>query len=200
MCRAWLRFRFPDSKLHNLKELRATSLESTVVVNSFFLDYFVAPRVPSYQPPFAMLLDVAHNTAAIPGSGDIPVVFTHTFNIARFVPALLAKPKWDETTYIIGDKLTWNEFLALTEEAKGEKFTVVYDSVETLKTGVVTELPSHPSMYAIFPKPMLQGMFAAFGVMFEDGAFDLSPASTLNEEFPDIKARTVKELVFEAWK
>lgn len=193
---------FPPArgKLDNIKELQSTSLETTVVVNGFFLDYFVAPQVPSYQPPFAMVLDIANNTAVIPGSGDVPVVFTHTFDIARFIPALLSKPKWDKTSYIIGDKVTWNEFLAVAEEAKGVKFTVGHDSVETLKNGFVTELPSHPSMYAIFPKPMLQGLFASFGVMFENGAFDLSPASTLNDEFPEIKARRVKELVFEAWK
>ena len=77
---------------------------------------------------------------------------------------------------------------------------MVHDSLEKLRTGQITELPSHPSLYPFFPKQMLQGFFAAFGIMFEQGEFDFRPVQPLNDAFPDIKPRTIRELVSEAWK
>jgi hypothetical protein len=193
---------FPIAKfrIDFVKALEATSLEHTSVLNGYFLDYFVAPKVKSYMAPAAVVLDIANNSAAIPGSGNVPVVLTHSSDVARFVVALMKQPRWEKDSYVIGDKVTWNEFLRLAEEAKGTKFTVVHDSLEKLRSGQITELPSHPALYPFFPKPMLQGFFAAFGIMFEQGEFDFCPSHSLNDEFPDIKPRTVKELVMEAWK
>lgn len=161
---------------------------------------YVAPKVKTYLDPLALVFDIPHDFAAIPGSGNIPVVFTHTFDIARFVAALVKEPKWEKESYIIGDKVTLNEFLRLAEKAKGTNFTVAHDHVDTLKAGQITELPSHPSVYPFFPKEMLQGLFAAFWLMFEQGAFNLKPPWSLNDEFPEIKARSVEELLLQAWK
>ena len=91
-----------------------------------------------YLPLIALVLDIANNSTAIPGSRDIPIVFTQS---------------------------------------------------------------SHPSLYSMFPKQMLQGFsFWVLGIMFEQGQFDLRPNHSLNEDFPEIKARTVKDLMAEAWK
>ena len=147
----------------------------------------------------SLVVDLANNLAAIPGSGDVPVVFTHTFDIGTFVAALLTQEKWEKESYIIGDKVTLNEFVRIAEDVKKTKFTIEHDSIDKLKGGQVTELPSHPSFYPFFPKQMLQGMFAAFGIMFENGVFDLKPSRTLNDDFPDIKPRTVKEVISEAY-
>ncbi|KAL5592484.1 hypothetical protein FOBRF1_013510 [Fusarium oxysporum] len=194
-------FPIAQSKLDIIAALKATStLEYTVVLNGYFVDYWVAPRVLSYQDPLPLVVDMANNFAAIPGSGDELVAFTHTFDVARFVAALVGAPKWEEESYIIGDKVSWNQFVQYAEEAKGAKFTVKTDSLEELKRGQITELPSHPHLYTFFPKEMLQGMFAAFGRMFAEGAFDLKPKHTLNEAFPEVQARKVKDLIFEAWK
>lgn len=182
-----------------LKAVESTSLEYTAVLIGYFLDFFVLPRVKSYLDPLPIVLDVANNAAAIPGSGSVPVVFTHTFDVARFTVALLTLPKWEKESYVIGDRLTWNEFLDLVEEAKGVKFSVANDPIEKLKAGQITELPSHKQMYPFFPKAMLQGMFASFGRMFEEGVFDLRPSHALNDDFPEIKPRKVRQLVFEAW-
>ncbi|KAL2265997.1 hypothetical protein VTJ83DRAFT_5349 [Remersonia thermophila] len=193
-------FPLSNSKLAVFKIIEGTSLEWTAVTNGFFADYFFAPKVPSYQPPMAVVIDIAHNTAAVPGSGDVPVVFTHTWDIAQFVAALVDVPKWERDSYIIGDRLTWNEFVRLAEEAKGVKFTVTTDDLETLRAGRITELPSHPSVYPWLPKPVLQSFFASFSLMFEEGVFNFRPERTLNDEFPEIKARTIKELLETAWK
>ncbi|PVH68334.1 NAD(P)-binding protein [Cadophora sp. DSE1049] len=192
---------FPPTavKLGYLKAMEATSLEWTAVLNGFFLDYYGAPKVTTYMPPLALFIDLQSKFVAIPASGDVPVVFTHTFDIGKFVAALLTKDKWEKESYIIGDKVTLNDFVQIAESVTGTKFTIKHDPIEKLQTGQITELPSHPSIYAFYPKEMLQGMFSAFGIMFENGIFDLKPSHTLNEEFHNIKPMTVKELIFEVY-
>ncbi|KAF5535525.1 transcriptional activator Mut3p [Fusarium mexicanum] len=193
-------FPIAQAKLNLIAALEAaSSLEYTAVYNGYFADYWVLPNVKSYQSPVVLVVDIANNFAAVPGSGDELVTFTHTFDIAAFIAALVGASKWDKESYIIGDKVSWNQFVQYAEEAKGVKFTVKHDSIEDLKSGKITELPSHPHMYPFFPKPMLQGFFAAFGRMFVEGAFDLKPERTLNEQFPEVKARKIKDLLFEAW-
>ncbi|KAI7767007.1 hypothetical protein LZL87_013345 [Fusarium oxysporum] len=193
-------FPIARAKLSIIAALEATStLEYTAVYNGYFADYWVLPKVKSYQSPLALVVDIANDFAAIPGSGNELVTFTHTFDVARFVAVLIGAPKWDKESYIIGDKVSWNQFVQYAEEAKGVKFTVKHESIEDLKAGKITELPSHPHMYPFFPKPMLQGFFTAFGRMFVEGAFDLKPERTLNQVFPEVKARKIKDLLFEAW-
>jgi hypothetical protein len=47
---------------------------------------------------------------------------------------------------------------------------------------------------------MLQGFFASFSILFEEGFLNLQPEKSLNDQFPEIKTRKVKDLVIEAWK
>lgn len=177
--------------------LESTSLEWTAVYNGYFLDYYGAPKVQTYMPPMALFIDLQNKSAAVPASGDVPIVFTHTFDVAKFVAALLTKQDWEKESYIIGDRVTINGFVRIAESISGTKFTIDHDSLDKLKTGQISELPSHPMLYPFFSKQMLQGMFSAFGRMFEAGIFDLAPSHTLNEEFQEIKSKTVKEIVSE---
>lgn len=62
---------------------------------------------------------MANNAATIPGSGDTPVVFTHTFDVAQFVAALVGQANWPERSIIVGDKKSWNDVVAIAEEIKG---------------------------------------------------------------------------------
>lgn len=193
-------FPIAQAKLNLVAALEATStLEYTIVINGYFADGWVAPKVKTYQDPLPLVVDIPNQVAAIPGSGNELVVFTHTFDIARFVALLVGAAKWDKESYIIGDKVSWNQFVQYAEEARGVKFTVKHDSIEDLKQGKITELPSHTHMYPFFPKEMLQVFFAAFGRMFVEGVFDFKPERTLNEAFPEVKARKIKDLLFEAW-
>ncbi|KAH6880819.1 hypothetical protein B0T10DRAFT_531810 [Thelonectria olida] len=189
-----------QSKLEAVEALEKTSLEFTLFYVGYFLDFWGYPRVKSYQRQNTIAVDIENNTAAIPGSGDTPVTFTHTFDIAEFVAASLDLPSWERDSYVIGDSVTWNEFLSIAEEVKGEKFTVTHDSLDLLLSGKITELPSHPPLYTQMPKDQIQALFATFGVWFEKGLFHLQPAKTLNGVFPDIKARTVREVLTEGWK
>ncbi|KAF0316086.1 hypothetical protein GQ607_016695 [Colletotrichum asianum] len=190
---------FPPAmaKKSALATLKSTSLEWTAVYNGYFLDYFGTPKVKSYMD-------------------DVPVVFTHSFDVARLVAALLEKSKWPAETYIIGDKVTFHEMLRLAEEVKvqysdgfpfgqfltarpGTKFTVAHDSVEDLQACKLTELPSHRQFYQIYPKEMLHSFLAPFGLNCERGQADLKPSRTLNEEFPEIKAMKAKDVLEQGW-
>lgn len=82
------------------------------------MDYW-GPAEKTRLAPFPVVLDIPNNMAAIPGSGDTPVVFTHTIDVAKFVAASLALTHWDPVTYIMGDKLSWNQVVKLAEAARG---------------------------------------------------------------------------------
>lgn len=193
---------FPPAatKLAAEAELEKTSLEWTLICNGFFLDYWGMPKVKSYLQPTVIILDIAAGMAGVPGSGDTPVVFTYSFDVGKYVAACLTLSKWEKESYVIGDKLTWNEFVKLAEEVRGTKFNVTHDSLETLSTGKITELPGQQQIYPFFPKEALQGMFAQFGIMMDNGQFDFKPKHSLNEAFPEIKPMTAKRILEEGWK
>jgi hypothetical protein len=195
-------FPIAGTKVQIIEAVKKTNLEWTGVQPGLFTDFYVSPKVKSYLQPLDLVIDIRNAAAGVPGTGNEPVVFTHTFDVAKYVAELvLSKERWTETSIIVGDKLTWNEFVEIAEQVRNTKFNVTYDSIDTLKQGKVTELPSHSAMYPFFPKEAMQGMFASFGLLFAYGNFDFKVDSTnsLNERFPNIKPRTVKELVQEAW-
>ena len=74
-----------------------------------------------------------------------------------------------------------------------------YDSVEKLKRGGITELPSHPLSYSYFPKPILQSVFAKFGLYVVGGLFEMPEERSLNRQFPGMKTTKVSDII-NAWK
>lgn len=78
------------------------------------------PHVRSYMQPSTFVLDILNKAAAIPGTGNEPMTFIYTFDLAKYLVRFLALPEWAETTYCFGDNITWNEFLKLAEEARGK--------------------------------------------------------------------------------
>jgi hypothetical protein len=105
----------------SLRALEASKdLEWTLFYNGYFMDFFGMPKVPSYLPPYVMLIDMPENMAAIPGIGNKLVTFTHTSDVGKFVAASVDLEKWDCVSVIIGDKVTMNEAVKLAKEAKGE--------------------------------------------------------------------------------
>ncbi|KAM0330565.1 hypothetical protein ACHAQA_003512 [Verticillium albo-atrum] len=188
------------AKLEALEELKVSSLEYTLFYVGYFLDFWGYPHIKSNQVHNVIAVDIENNVAAIPGTGETPVTFTHTANVAEFVAATLELPKWERDSYVIGETVTWNEFLRIAEEVKGTKFKVTYDSLELLRSGKITELPSHPPMYEHMPKEQIQSIFSVFGLWFHEGLYNLQPEKTLNQVFPEIKAWTVREFLELAWK
>jgi nucleoside-diphosphate-sugar epimerase len=102
-----------------IETLKASDLEWTTFHNGIFLDYFGGPGMKSYLKPNVFAIDFANRVAAIPGTGDVPVTFTYTFDLARFVVAALDLEEWNEESRVVGDEVTWNEFVGLAEEVTG---------------------------------------------------------------------------------
>lgn len=180
--------------------LSKTGLEWTVIYPGIFLEYYVT-GLPTHLTRHKIAVDVDANAAGIPGSGNVPITFTYTFDIAKFVAELLSLEKWEQKYFTVGDSKTWNEVVAIAEQAKGVKFVVSYDPVEKLEKGQITELPGHKKAYEEFggeavAKPMVQGMNARFGLWMEEGAFSFRDGAFLNDMFPDIKTLSMEE----AWK
>ncbi|CAH0044397.1 unnamed protein product [Clonostachys solani] len=201
--------------------LPKTSLEWTAFNCGWFLEYYAMPNVETYIPQTTFVVDMAGLQAAIPGDGKQKMTFTYTKDAARFVVAALGLPKWEQNTYIIGDKMTWEEFVQVAERArgrtwtahlislktgtdkslvKGKKFTVTYDSVEELKAGKITELPGQIAAYPYFRKEWVQRLFSVFGFWVTEGLFDLPDDKALHNVFPDIRATTIEEMLTQAWK
>jgi hypothetical protein len=193
---------FPNqAKLNYMEALKSTSLEYTAVNNGVFMDYWVVPHVKSYLGGgITFAIDMANKAAAIPGSGNTPVVFNYSFDIGNLVAALPTLSTWEKESYIVGDRITWNESLAIAEEARRSKSKATHDSLEMLKSQQVTELPSHQAMYPVMPKPTLQSICAAFGILGDQGHCNFQAQKTLNDQFPSIRTRKVKDLVTEAWQ
>src|SRR5262249_13926228 len=91
-------------------------LEYTGVYPGFYLDFWCMPGVKSYMPPMTIALDLPNHAAGIPGSGEVTSTFTHTSDVAKFVAGMLDLGSWDRETWIVGDRITWNEFVRLAEE------------------------------------------------------------------------------------
>ena len=96
--------------------LQESSLEWTRFVVGFFLDYYGIPFIKTYLPPMSFVVDMANKRAVIPGTGEEPISFTYTYDVARFVDAFLEMPKWEQITYCYGEKTTWNEFIKVAEQ------------------------------------------------------------------------------------
>ncbi|KAM0431540.1 hypothetical protein ACHAQK_010165 [Fusarium lateritium] len=190
-----------QSYFDSLQMLRTSSLEWTVIHNGTFLDYFFpSSGIKTHYNHGTVVVDMLNNAAGIPGTGDEPMVFTYTYDVAKFVVAALDLEAWPEELRIIGTKLTFNELVKLGEKARGENFTVAYDDLEKLRRFEITELPGHQKDYSKFPKEVLLPFLSIFQRWMAEGYGDLEYKGSLNEMFPDIKMLTAQELMQSYWK
>ncbi|KAL7762542.1 hypothetical protein ACKLNR_009077 [Fusarium oxysporum f. sp. zingiberi] len=189
-------------KVQTLTELAKTQLEWTQLYAGFLTDFFATPAHKTYMSPMIAVVDLVHDTAAIPGKGDTLVTFTHTFDLAKYADRVLDFTEWEREYWIIGDKATWNEVLQAAEEGKDTKFKVTHDSIEDLEKGVVTELPALTLALPHIPIPRdaLLAFSAAFGLIFETGGTNFDDSVALNNRFPDIKPLRIKDAIRAAAK
>lgn len=95
-------------------------LEWTRFSVGLFLDYYGMPAIKTHLPPMSFAVDMNSKKAALPGTGYEPFAFIYSYDVANFVSAFLDLPKWDEITYIYGEKTTWNEFIKVASEVTGK--------------------------------------------------------------------------------
>ncbi|WYZ35333.1 hypothetical protein EsH8_I_001609 [Colletotrichum jinshuiense] len=187
--------------IQSYNELEKTNLEWTSFNVGWFLEYYGMPHVETYMQQTTFVVDMANRHASIPGDGKQMMTFTYTKDVAKYVVEALGLRVWDRTTYVIGDKMTWEEFVKIAEEARGgEKFKVTYDSVRKLKAGEITELPGQISAYSYFPKKWAQRLYSVFGFWVTEGVFDFPEDKALNKHFPLIEVTKVKDMLQAAWK
>ncbi|KAK4061637.1 uncharacterized protein Triagg1_10179 [Trichoderma aggressivum f. europaeum] len=187
----------------SIAELEKTHLEYTLFSHGVFMDYYGMPKCQSYLTPWVFAIDIAHKVAGIPGSGNVPAVYTYSGDVAKFVVAATGLPDgtWHKHSIMIGDRRTLNEVLGTAESIRG-RFKVQYDTMQKLQQGEITELPSHTRLYSQTAKELLQRRFAGFGIGMETGAFDFNiPANgvLLNDLFPNIQVKSVEDIIIEGW-
>ncbi|UKZ76905.1 hypothetical protein TrVFT333_004620 [Trichoderma virens FT-333] len=186
-----------------IAELEKSHLEYTLFSHGVFMDYYGMPKIQSYLMPWVFAIDIAHKVAGIPGSGNVPAVYTYSGDVAKFVVAAIGLPDgtWHKHSTMVGDRRTLNEVLGTAESIRGS-FKVQYDTMQKLQQGQITELPSHVRLYSQTAKESLQQRFAGFGIGMEAEAFDFSvPANgvSLNDLFPDIPVKSVEDIITEGW-
>ncbi|CAG8112401.1 unnamed protein product [Penicillium salamii] len=177
-----------------IEELRKSSLEWTIFMNGYFMDYFTPGKIKSYLKPFPTVIDIEHRVAAIPGNGNVPITFTYSFDVAKFVVSSLDLEEWPEESRMAGDILTWNELVSLAGEVLECEFEVHHDDVEKLQRSEVTELPVHSILYEQMSKSAVQALSAAFSLWAQDANIMHIPGE-LNTKFPDIHPLTVRDLL-----
>nr|B1GVX5.1 RecName: Full=Oxidoreductase BOA1; AltName: Full=Botcinic acid biosynthesis cluster A protein 1 [Botrytis cinerea B05.10]CAP58784.1 hypothetical protein [Botrytis cinerea] len=159
-----------------VKELAKTHLEYTSFVNGLFLDYLCMPTVPSHLAAGIRFFDIPSRTSVGIGSGTVPLVMTHTRDVGRFVVASLSLPKWENRSFIVGDRQSWHDVINIAGKITGEK----WPSLRPSKSSGSHE-PAHRAAYSASLKE--------HGDWFESGTFSstLSSGSVyLNELFPEI--------------
>ncbi|KAI4106606.1 MAG: hypothetical protein L6R37_002107 [Teloschistes peruensis] len=177
-----------------------TTLEYTIFLNGYFMDYFGMPHYQAYMTPETPFVDIDARKAAIPGSGDDPVVWTLTRDVARFVRKMVESTgAWPVFSRVVGDVATINEITRVAQDARGTEFEIIHDSLADLRAGRITEIPAYVKLYDVFPKEMLLEMMAGLGVGMITGLFDFAGEELLNEKFPDVGTVKMREFIKEHW-
>ncbi|KAL4745773.1 hypothetical protein BDW72DRAFT_211012 [Aspergillus terricola var. indicus] len=173
-----------------------------IVPSSFAIQYpREATTLKSYLRPNVFVIDITNRVAAIPGDGNAPVTLTYSFDLARLVVQSLnlKDGEWDEESRVVGDEISWNEFVSLAEEMLGCNFKVHHDPTEKLKNIEITELPGHRALYERFPKERFRWFMSIFELFTVDGGSRLERRGSLNERFPGVIPATVRDVLGD-WK
>lgn len=65
------------------------AMEHSAIISGIIMDCYAGPAMKIYLNPFAAVLDIEHEAAALPGSGDIPITTNHTPDLAKYVSVIL---------------------------------------------------------------------------------------------------------------
>jgi hypothetical protein len=83
-------------QLNAIEHLRATGLEWTEILPGYFLDFWGLPSLKSHMLPIVPAIDSVARFAGIPGTGNEPIAFAYSFDVARVVSRMLDLPEWEE--------------------------------------------------------------------------------------------------------
>lgn len=171
--------------------VKKSGLEYTRFSNGLWLNIWAAdaPREEAVGrsgylgPP--LIVDIKAGNASIPGDGSSRIAFTDMRDIGKYVTAALDFEKWDEDSFIVGEKLSINEFVEKVERITGKPLNKTYISLEDL--GVLIAEKKDPMM------TMIHEFLKAIG----EGEFDLT--ATINQKVPEVKPITAEEFLARHW-
>ncbi|KAI9035940.1 NAD(P)-binding protein [Aspergillus affinis] len=181
-----------------LNALAKTGLEYTRVVNGFFLDYYGMPYWPTHLKPWTNSVSVAGKWAVIPGDGTSKGSFITSQDMARFVARMMDLPKWKSLTAIVGEELTFLQITEIAERVRGEKFRVIFESMDNIANGKIS-FPEFPEADYGFSDEQWETALA--GIHYLAG-MDVALVKTddpLNDHFPELKLTTISEVIESSW-
>lgn len=171
--------------------VKKSGLEYTRFNNGLWLNIWAAdaPREEAvgrsgYLGP-SLIIDIKAGTASIPGDGSRKVAFTDMRDIGKYVAAALDFEKWDEDSFIVGEKVSVNEFVDKVERITGKSLNKTYFSSEQLD-GLIAE-----------NKESMMGMIYEILKLIADGDFDLT--ATINQKAPEVKPITLDAFLTRHW-
>ncbi|KAK7419248.1 hypothetical protein QQX98_003400 [Neonectria punicea] len=165
-----------------------SELEWTLISTGWFAD-FVVPSRNRYLKDAgeAFPIDLHTKTVLIPGTGKEPLDFTCARDMAKAVAKLLHAPKWEQHTYISGEKSCWNDLVALMLKkypGMPVEYRSLYQLIEDIRTST-DEYSRLMAEYRVF-SPSHAGSLDADKV-----------AAHRKLYFEGIKFRTAKDLLEE---
>ena len=173
----------------------------------------------TYISPFWVFVDIDHEQCVFPGDGSQPLVLTHSTDLAAYIERLVGLPSkdWPRESLIASNKLQVRDLEPLVKKVTGKEsnihesihrvliliigkyFKVTYDSVEAIRKGHITPLPSNQ---AVFEEPAKGEMFheVELQVMLSmlSNAHDL-PGKNLAELFPDVQTTNIEDFLRAGW-
>ncbi|RMJ18542.1 hypothetical protein BHE90_000414 [Fusarium euwallaceae] len=181
-----------------IDELEKTQLTYTRIANGWFLDYYGMPHWKTHLEPWINVMNVEKKWAVIPGDGSVKASFITSQDMSRFVARLMDLEKWSKVSPIFANTLSFSELVEMAEKARGCKFKVANDSLEKLQSGKISFHEDFP------PIGYGEGDQAFFAMLHYQAAIGryLVPRDypPLDEEFPDLKITTPREVMETAWK
>lgn len=120
---------------------RITSLEWTQFHYRVFLDYFDLPFLRSNIRPITLQIDIENKEAAIPETGDDLISWTYTFDLARYVEAIVVLPKWSIEFFCHSDTCSFKQVTKLAEYVRSVSKLRLRDSLGSFSYGLHRQYP-----------------------------------------------------------
>lgn len=110
-----------------------TDLEWTLILVGWLADY-VLPASNRYIRDFgeACPINLVDGTMMIPGTGDEPISFIWSRDVAKAMASLVSAPKWERHTFVTGELSTWNNVATLLRNKYQPDLKVQHLSVSSI--------------------------------------------------------------------
>ncbi|KAK2839265.1 hypothetical protein FQN49_006314 [Arthroderma sp. PD_2] len=195
---------FTNFQLEAEAELsRHPQLTWTLIRVGIFLDHLAMPHNPktTYISPFWTFVDIDNEQCVFPGDGSQPLILTHSTDLAAYIERLVGLPAkdWPRESLIASNKLQVKDLESLIKKITGKDFKVIYDSVEEIRNGHITPLPSNQTVFddpakgELFREVETQVMLSMLS-----NAHDL-PGKNLAEIFPEVQTTNIEDFLRAGW-